>query len=260
MDKVKKIKKFLRRKTLIYKTEVEYGDYTMNHVLGCSHGCLYPCYAYLQKKRFGEVMSYEDWCEPVLVENTLELLDKELPKFKNKIQMLHLCFTTDPFMYQYQEVQDMSIAAIRKINAAGIKCSVLTKGILPTELAKLSQDNEYGITLVSTNEAFIKHMEPGSAPWKDRLAALKILHDTGCKTWVSIEPYPTPNIVRQDLRKLLEEVHFVDRIIFGRMNYNKEVTAYKEHKKFFNERAAEVIAFCNERYISYHIKKGTITK
>ena len=33
------------RKSLIYKTAVEYGDYTLNHVTGCSHGCKYPCYA-----------------------------------------------------------------------------------------------------------------------------------------------------------------------------------------------------------------------
>ena len=257
---MKNIKKYIRRKTLIYKTEVEYGDYTMNHVLGCSHGCLYPCYAYLQKKRFGAVKSFEDWCEPALVENTLELLDEELPRFKSKIQMLHLCFTTDPFMYQYKEVQDMSLAAIRKINAAGVKCSVLTKGILPIELAKLSKENEYGITLISTDEAFIERMEPGSAPWDERLTALKALHDAGCKTWVSIEPYPTPNIVKQDLQELLEEIGFVDRIIFGRMNYSKEVTAYAGYKQFYNDRAAEAIAFCEERGISYHIKDGTITE
>lgn len=256
---MKKVNKFIRRKTLIYKTEVEYGDYTMNHVLGCSHGCTYPCYAYLQKKRFGTIKNYQEWCEPALVENTLELLDEEIPKFKGKVTMLHLCFTTDPFMYHYKEIQDMSIAAIRKLNAAGIKCSVLTKGILPIELAQFSKDNEYGITLVSTDEAFRKRMEPGSAPWKKRLAALRALHDAGCKTWVSIEPYPTPNIVKQDLSKLLEEVSFVDHIIFGRMNYNKEVTAYKDHKLFFNERAAEVIQFCNEHGISYHIKEGTVT-
>ncbi len=254
-----KINKFIRRKTLIYKTEVEYGDYTMNHVLGCSHGCLYPCYAYLQKKRFGDVKSYKDWCEPALVENTLELLDAELPRYKNKIQMLHLCFTTDPFMYQYSEVQDMSLAAIKKINNAGVTCSVLTKGILPIELAQMSKDNEYGITLISLNEAFRKQMEPGSAPWKKRLDALRHLHDAGCRTWVSIEPYPTPNIMKQDLAQLLEEVSFVDRIIFGRMNYSKEVTAYTGHKQFYNECAAVVIQFCNQHNISYHIKDGTIT-
>ena len=68
---MKKVTKYISRKTLIYKTNVEYGDYTMNHVLGCSHGCKYPCYAYLQKKRFGNVTSYEDWCAPALVKNTL---------------------------------------------------------------------------------------------------------------------------------------------------------------------------------------------
>lgn len=256
---MKKIQKFIKRKTLIYKTDVEYGDYTMNHVLGCSHGCLYPCYAFLQKKRFGVVKSYEDWCKPALVENALELLDEELPRFKDKIQMLHLCFTTDPFMYQYKEVQDMSIAAIKKANAAGVKCSVLTKGILPIELSELSEDNEYGITLISLNEAFRKRIEPGSAPLKKRLEALRALHNAGCKTWISIEPYPTPNIVKQNLTEILETVSFVDKIVFGRMNYSKEVTAYKEHKQFFNESAAAVIKFCDEYSIAYHIKDGTIT-
>jgi len=108
------------RKSMLYKTGVEYGDYTMNHVQGCSHGCLYPCYAFLLKKRFGQIKSYEQWIEPVLVSNTLELLDKEIPRMKDKIQSVHLCFTTDPFMYGYPEISDMSIAAIRKLNAAGV--------------------------------------------------------------------------------------------------------------------------------------------
>ena len=257
---MKKINKFIRRKTLIYKTGVEYGDYTMNHVLGCAHGCRYPCYAFLQKKRFKIVESYEDWCKPALVENTLELLDAEIPRFKDKIQMLHLCFTTDPFMYQYPEVQEMSLAAIKKLNDAGITCSVLTKGILPLKLSEMSKDNEYGITLISLNEDFRKKMEPGSAPLKKRLAALEALHSAGCKTWVSIEPYPTPNIIEQNLSEILEAVSFVDRIIFGRMNYNTMVTAYDGQKKFFNDCADEVITFCNDRGIAYHIKDGTITK
>lgn len=256
---MKNVKKFIRRRSLIYKTEVEYGDYTINHVLGCSHGCMYPCYAYLLKKRFGDVKSYEDWCEPALVENTLELLDEEIPKFKQKIKMLHLCFTTDPFMYSYKEIQDMSLAAIRKLNDAGISCSVLTKGLLPIELACFSMENEYGITLVSLSEDFRKTMEPGSAPMDERLSALKALHNAGCKTWVSIEPYPTPNIVTQELAQILNAVSFTDRIIFGRMNYSKGASEYKGHRQFYNERAAEVIAFCNERGISYHIKEGTQT-
>lgn len=255
---MKTIHKFIKRKSLIYKTEVEYGDYTMNHVLGCAHGCTYPCYAFLQKKRFGNIKSYAEWCEPALVENTLELLDAEIPKFKGKIKMLHLCFTTDPFMYDYPEVQDMSLEAIKKLNAAEIKCSVLTKGILPMDLAGLSKDNEYGITLVSLDEQFRLRMEPGAAPLEDRVAALKSLHESGCKTWVSIEPYPTPNIIKQSLTDILNKVNFVDRIIFGRMNYNKEVTAYSEHIQFFNDCAFYVMDFCKKSGIDYHIKNGTI--
>ena len=65
----------ISRKTMLYKTGVEYGDYTMNHILGCSHGCKFPCYAFLLKRRFGIISSYEEWCKPRLVVNTLELLE-----------------------------------------------------------------------------------------------------------------------------------------------------------------------------------------
>lgn len=257
---MKQVKGYLQRKTMLYKTGVEYGDYTMNHVQGCAHGCRYPCYAFLMKKRFGQIKTYDEWIEPYLVSNTLELLDKEIPRLKDKISSVQLCFSTDPFMFQYDEIRDMSTASIKKLNAAGIKCSVLTKGILPIELADLSKENEYGITLISLSEDFRKRIEPGSAPLKDRLEALRALHDGGCKTWVSIEPYPTPNIIKQNLSELLDAISFVDKIIFGRMNYSKEVTAYKDQKQFFNDCAEEVINICDGKKISYHIKAKTITE
>ena len=255
---MKKVKGYIERKTLLYKTGVEYGDYTMNHIQGCAHGCKYPCYAFMMKKRFGQIKNYEEWLEPYLVSNTLELLDEEIPRLKDKIQSVQLCFSSDPFMYQYPEIQEMSLVAIKKLNEAGIKCTVLTKGILPIELAKLSNDNEYGVTLITTNEVFRKRIEPGAAPWEKRLESLRALHDVGCKTWVSIEPFPTPNIFKQDLNVLLEKVGFVNKIIFGRMNYNTKVTAFTQQKQFFNDRATEVIAFCTEHGIDYHIKSGTI--
>ena len=244
---------------MLYKTRVEYGDYTMNHVLGCSHGCKYPCYAFLMAKRFGKVHSYEDWCAPILVSNTLELLDKEIPRLKSKIQSVQLCFTTDPFMYGYAQIIEMSINAIRKLNESGIKCTALTKGLLPIELASLSKDNEYGITFISLDEKYREQMEPGAAPYGERLAALKALHDAGCKTWVSIEPYPTPNLITQDLGELLNAIHFTDKIIFGRTNYNRTVSEYKYHKDFYNRCADQIAAFSKKHNIAYHIKKGTAT-
>ncbi len=248
----------ITRQTLLYKTGVEYGDYTVNHVQGCAHGCKYPCYAMMMAKRFGKVKTYEDWCEPILVTNALELLDKEIPKLRGKIQSVQLCFSTDPFMLGYPEVSELSLAIIKKLNTAGIKCTTLTKGLLPSELVGYSKENEYGITLVSLDEEFRKRMEPNTALYADRIQALRVLHDAGCKTWVSIEPYPTPNIIEQDFDDILNSVGFVDKIIFGRMHYNKDVTAYKDHKVFFSSLADRVIAFCNARAIAYHIKKGTM--
>lgn len=250
----------IKRKTLLYKTGVEYGDYTINHVQGCAHGCKFPCYAMMMAKRFGKAKTYEEWCEPQLVENAIEILGKEIPKLKDKIKSVHLCFSTDPFMYGYDEVAQMSIAIIKKLNVSGIKCTALTKGILPIELATLSPENEYGITLVSLDEVFRQEMEPNSAPYQERIDALRILHDAGCKTWVSIEPYPTPNLIEQDLNGILETIGFCDKIIFGRLNYNKKVSEYKDHKNYFNELAEQVIEYCQANGKQYHIKDGTITE
>ena len=249
----------IKRKTMLYKTGVEYGDYTINHDQGCAHGCKFPCYAMMMAKRFGTAKTYEEWCVPKLAENALEILDKEIPKLKDKIESVQLCFSTDPFMYGYDEVSRMSIEIIKKLNGAGIKCTALTKGILPIELADLSPENEYGITLVSLDEGFRKEMEPNTAPYRERIAALRALHDAGCETWVSIEPYPTPNFIEQDLNKILEAISFCDKIIFGRLNYNKKVSEYKDHKAYFNKLAEQVIAYCQTNGKQYHIKDGTIT-
>lgn len=254
---MKKVAGIITRKSLIYKTDVEYGDYTLNHVFGCAHGCRYPCYAFLMAKRFGKIKSYEEWLKPYIVGNSLELLDNEIPKYKNKVKMLHLCFTSDPFMFGYQDIRDLSLAIIQKCNKNQINCSVLTKGILPIELSNLSHHNEYGITLVSLDEDFRSSMEPNTASIKERIDSLKALHDLGCKTWVSIEPYPTPNIIDQNIMDVLSRISFVDKIIFGRMNYNPQVTKFPAYKEYYNSLAITVTSFCIQNNIHCHIKTGT---
>ena len=250
----------IKRKSLLYKSEVEYADFCLNHVEGCSHGCKYPCYAYMMKRRCGIVKTYEEWCKPKIVSNALELLDKEIPKYKDKIKYVHLCFSTDPFMYEQEQVCDLSLKIIDKLNKNSIRCTVLTKGVFQAELGTrngFSNENEYGITLVSLNEKFRKEFEPNSANFKDRIEALKYLHKKGFKTWVSMEPYPTPNLIKQDLKEILESVSFVDKIVFGRLNYNVKSSEFKYSKEFYNKLALSVINFCKRNRISYHIKQGT---
>jgi len=251
----------ITRKTLLYKSGVEYADYSLNHVEGCTHGCTYPCYAMMLKKRCGKVKDYEDWMKPKIVGNALELLEKEIPKLQKKIRYVYLSFATDPFMYNVPEVTELSLKIIHKLNKAGIKVISISKGLYPESLVDkqlYEKDNEHGITLVSLSGKFQQRFEPFAAPVKERIAALKALHDAGLKTWVSIEPYPTPNVVEQEIEDILEAVAFTDKIVFGKWNYNYNIGHYKDSKSFYNEMAYKVITFCNKRKIDVHIKKRTI--
>lgn len=255
---------YITRSSLLYKSKVEYADFCINHVEGCAHGCNFPCYAFNMAKRFGKVKTYAEWIRPKIVKNSLELLEKEIPKYKQEINFVHLCFTTDPFMYTYPEIADMTLKIIHKLNSNGIKCTILTKGIYPKELTnikKYSRDNEYGITLVSLDNYFKKKFEPGSAPYRGRINSLRKLHDAGLKTWVSMEPYPTPNLVGgngiANLLKILNEISFVDNIIFGKLNYNCKSTNFPENEEFYDKCAKIVEKFCKLHNIKYHIKYGT---
>lgn len=252
--------KTINRKSLLYKSEVEYADFCLNHVEGCSHGCLYPCYAFQMAKRFGKVKTYKEWINPKIVGNALELLDSEIPKYKKRIKFVHLCFMTDPFMYGSSEVSNLSLEIIEKLNQNNIRCTALTKGELPKDLIqtdKYGRNNEYGITLVSLDAQFKKKFEPYSAPYQKRINALKILSENGLKTWVSIEPYPTPNIVSQDLSKILDKISFVDKIIFGKLNYNVKTSQFKQNRNFYETCSNIAKDFCAKNGIEYHIKYGT---
>ena len=191
--------------------------------------------------------------------NALELLEKEIPKYKKLIKYVHLCFSTDPFMYNQPQISELSVKIIGRLNRDKIKCTTLTKGVYPSNMADDKNNNEYGITLVSLDENFRQEYEPNAAKFGDRIASLRKLHDAGAKTLVSMEPYPTPNIVPQNLDEILNEVRFVDKIIFGRLNYNIKSSQCLDHREYYNGCSAKVIEFCKKNGIDYHIKAGTYT-
>ncbi len=244
----------ITRKSLIYKSGL--GFYCLNHVKGCSHGCRYPCYAFSMARHYGRAASFQDWCRPKLVVNTLVLLDKELPKLRAKVIAapgaeefrIHLCLTTDPFMVGWPEIQSLSLRIIEKINACGLDCDVLTKGVLPQELAgpALSRGNRYGISIISLDESFRRKWEPGAASYPDRIKALCYLHDQGYFTYAHVEPYPTPNIMRQDVEPLLEAVSFVNAIYFSGWNYSPLAGKYPDRQGFYANQAGKVKAFCRK--------------
>jgi len=215
----------IKRKSLLYKTNVEYGSWTINHVAGCMHGCRYPCYAYMLSKRFGRVKDYEDWRNPKIISNSLELLENEIKKYKGQLDFVHLSFMTDPFMYDMDaddlipEIKNLTLKIIEKLNNANIRITCLTKGFYPDDILdkEFLKDNEYGISLVSLSDEFKRQFEPYSAPYEKRIDSLRKLSGEGLKTWASIEPYPTPNLdeTSESIEKLLDNIFFVDKIVLG---------------------------------------------
>ncbi|HCM59462.1 MAG TPA: radical SAM protein [Bacteroidales bacterium] len=243
--------KQITRKSLLYKSGL--GFWCINHVQGCSHGCRYPCYAWMMADSRRRVDSYEEWCRPALVSNAEELLEKELNRMRTRPDSIHLCLTTDPFMYGFPDVTALTLRLIELINSFGISCSTLTKGIMPVELADTSrfpEANTHGISLVSLDEDFRNRWEPGAAHYSERIGALRELHDYGCRTLVHIEPYPTPNIITQSLQKLLEAVAFADEIWLGGWNYNDLSKNYPGYKNFYEEQSAILNRFLAARQTS----------
>lgn len=169
-------------------------------------------------------------------------------------------FFNRSFYVRQKKVCELSLKIINKLNLHNIRCTVLTKGIYPQEIANsngFSKKNEYGITLVSLSDTFKKKYEPNASSFLERIESLRFLSGKGFKTWASIEPYPTPNIIDQDLTEILESVSFVDKIIFGRLNYSVKATDFKHIKEFYNSLAKSVIRFCKKNKIKHHIKQGT---
>jgi DNA repair photolyase len=198
-------------------------------------------------KRHGRVHDQLEWCQPRIVTNALELLDRELKSKRALPPCVHLCLSTDPFMMGYPEIQTMSLAIVERLNRSRIPCSLLTKGLLPQELAdreRFSCENTHGISLVSLDEDFRRKWEPGASPYIERIAALRRLHDAGCRTLVHMEPYPTPNILAQDILAILQAVTFVDEVFFSRWNYNRHIDEFRAGRAFYRDQSSIVHEFC----------------
>jgi DNA repair photolyase len=153
-------------------------------------------------------------------------------------------------MAGYPEIAEMSMTLVAISNSHGIPCSLLTKGLLPAHLAdrlRFPMDNVHEISLISLDEDFRERWEPGTAPYKSRILALKYLHDRGRRTVVHIEPYPTPNLIVQDLKDILTAVEFADGIYFSGWNYNALVRQYPRFREFYRDQTDLVKRFCRER-------------
>lgn len=217
----------------------EYGDLALNIYTGCTHGCTY-CYApsVLRKSR-------EDFTKVEPRKNIVNEVKKQLKREQIKDQLIHLCFTCDPYPTGIDTTPTREI--IKAIKESGNHVQILTKGGTRAvrDFDLLDENDWFGVTITcNLNEA--KKREPNAALPGLRLDTLGIAKSGGIRTWVSCEPVYEPETIFA-----LIEVHGekIDLYRIGKLNYEKSEINWHDF-------GHECERLCKEYGRSYYIKEG----
>lgn len=178
----------------------EYGDYAINIYTGCPHRCYY-CFAPSVLRRDREKF-HTDIAPRVGI---LDALKKQLDSGKYKDQLIHLCFTCDPYPTGYDSGTTREV--IKLLKEYGNHIQILTKGDGSRDFDLLDENDWYGITLdgITEHETYYK-----------RAQSLVGAHQRGIKTWVSFEPVTD---VSRFFKELDWSALFVDKVKIGKLNY-----------------------------------------
>lgn len=191
----------------------EYGDYAINIYTGCPHWCYY-CFAPQVLHRERE--QFHTCVEPR--KNIVEEVKRQLERENITGQLIHLCFTCDPYPTGYDTTPTREI--IKLLKSAGNHVQILTKGDGRRDFDLLDGGDWYGITYTGQRAGSLfdpPAAEPNSVPVAVRLAAMETAHRAGIKTWMSMEPVLSDFDVLQFIR---QGVDYVDRYKIGKLNYH----------------------------------------
>ena len=223
----------------------EYGDYAINIYTGCTHGCTY-CYApgVLRKSR-------ESFAQDVRPrEDIVESVKRQLERSDMKDQLIHLCFTCDPYPAGVDTTATREI--IKAIKASGNHVQILTKNGVDAmrDLAILDENDWFGVTLSGWSYNTEKY-EPHASDFNERLHAIDIAHILGINTWVSCEPI----IDQKSLLTFLKlNWYAVDKYKFGKPNYFSVGDDLAPMP--WGEFGIKLEEICKKNNLNYYIKEG----
>lgn len=211
-------RQYVRRKTLLNRSLVEWTNYNCNHYRGCFHGCTYPCYAWKIRR-----CSYDEWRSVAVVENALELAVREIENIPLTARIM-VSSTTDP--YQPIEEQEKLTRSLLPI-LAGYRqrsCSVLPNVIIITksdlvrrdfDLIKHFSNIALCMTITSCNN--LAEFEPYAPGNRARIACLQDAKALGIHTIASVEPW-IPTVTK--LMELVRLIYpYVDEVFIGSWNH-----------------------------------------
>nr|WP_321349755.1 radical SAM protein [uncultured Methanoregula sp.] len=224
---------------------LEYAPLAVSLYRGCSHGCTY-CFApdVIHADR-------EQFLQATPRKNAIPMLKAdaaELAAAGDKREIL-MSFTTDPYQPIEQSYQLTAVAIGVLINA-GLNFTILTKAGIPSliDLERIQDAPDlfrYGTTLTLNREDERMKWEPFAAPTVDRCKALRIMHEHGIRTWVSLEPMIDPD---QTLFLISVTHPYVDEYRLGALNHSEKKLTDAEMVDFVGK-AHTLLKFYNKKFI-----------
>jgi DNA repair photolyase len=223
----------------------------VNVAWGCTHCCTYPCY--VPRFMHSTVEEAQKIHLPKL--SPAKLVAAQLAK-KPAPAGVFASFLTDPLL-EDNLVNTMGLVNELHLTAPATRVAVLSKTD-DLDLLPSYSTMRYGSTIVSLDKKFYKQYEPYAASPERRIMVLKELKKIRDEyVFVSMEPYPTSEIVQQSLDELIYNLSFVDFIVFGKWNYNTQ-TSTAAAKAEYTELVDRFRDLCNVYGIRYHIKSETL--
>ena len=223
--------------------EVEH-PLAVNVALGCTNNCSY-CYVPLSTKTLRGKMRLP-------MESPKELVGNQLKK-KKDVSGVFISFCTDPFL---QQLRTQTEELMELLWIKNIRIATLSK--MGTGGSATNREIRHGMTVVSSENKFRNEFEPNTLSPLARIAELQGLKLNWHQyVWVSMEPYPPSAIWKQSLQNLLEELKFVDLIVFGKWNYDKRANTPEARQEYKQD--IEVLTdFCKSNKIRLHVKSETL--
>ena len=179
----------IQSKSIISKTGIPSADYVINPYVGCSHSCFY-CYARFMKRFTGHKENWGDFVDIKINAPDLIPVLKEYKFSKYSDKRILLSSVTDPYI-PLERKYELTRKILEKLIPHQPHLNILTKSDLvlrDLDLIKQFENKEIGFSFSTFVEDIRRKVEPGASSIKNRLEALKIIHEEQITTYVFISP------------------------------------------------------------------------
>lgn len=255
--------KEIQTKSILTKSNLPVGDYSVNPYVGCTHGCKY-CYASFMKRftwhteERGKFLDIK-YREPI----------KNPEKYHGK--SVFIGSVTDPYL-PLEQKYGRTRAFLEEIKGYDVKISITTRSDLilrDLDLIKSFKDARVCWSINTLDDTFRRDMDY-SVSIERRIAAMKKFHEAGVRTTCFISPiFPGITNVEEiilavkDLCNLiwLENLNLRGEYRPRIMNYIKEkhpelVPLYdeiynKKSRRYREEQAKAIAQFCKQEQLEY---------